>query len=322
MHTERSHSTRTADTGIARAQTRTRPAAGRIDNYPTRDRAHASSAAGTTWIERTVPAVWSDRSDRVPEGYADRGFAVTEGLLSPAQVQDHWQDLQQMMTDPAFAGDARLVREARSGAVRSVFEVHRISTMVDALIRSPEVLGTAEAILGSEVYVHQSRVNYMPGFRGTGFYWHSDFETWHAEDGLPHPRAVSLSIALTDNYPFNGGLMLMPGSHRYFVPCPGATPEDHHRSSLVRQEVGVPAEDDVTAMAAEFGIEQFTGQAGAALWFDANTLHGSGNNITPYPRSNIFVVFNSVDNAPDRPFAATRSRPAYIAARDTAALRG
>lgn len=29
----------------------------------------------------------------------------------------------------------------------------------------------------------------------------SDFETWHAEDGMPVPRAVSLSIALTDNYP-------------------------------------------------------------------------------------------------------------------------
>src|SRR5699024_4233652 len=153
------------------------------------------------------------------------------GLLTPAQVQDHWQDLQQMMTDPAFADDDRLIREAGSGAVRSVFEVHRISSMIDELIRSPEVLGTAEAILGSEVYVHQSRVNYMPGFRGTGFYWHSDFETWHAEDGLPHPRAVSLSIALTDNYPFNGGLMVMPGSHRYFVPCPGATPNDHHRRS-------------------------------------------------------------------------------------------
>jgi ectoine hydroxylase len=35
---------------------------------------------------------------------------------------------------------------------------------------------------------------------------------------MPLPRAVSMSLALTDNYPFNGGLMVLPGSHRTFVP--------------------------------------------------------------------------------------------------------
>src|SRR5699024_2834991 len=157
-------------------------------------------------------------------------------------------------------------------------------------------------------------INYMPGFKGKGFYWHSDFETWHAEDGLPAPRAVSLSIALTDNYPFNGGLMVMPGSHRHFVPGQGVTPEDNHRRSLVMQNVGVPSHDDITELAAEYGIDQFTGAAGAGLWFDSNIMHGSGNNITPYPRSNIFLVFNSVDNAPVAPFEAQRPRPVHIAA--------
>ena len=44
-------------------------------------------------------------------------------------------------------------------------------------------------------------------------------------------------------------------------------------------------------------------------------MHGSGSNITPYPRSNIFVVFNSVENALVAPFAAPSPRPSYIAAR-------
>ncbi len=44
----------------------------------------------------------------------------------------------------------------------------------------------------------------MPGFTGSGFYWHSDFETWHAEDGMPSMRAVSCSIALTENFAYNG----------------------------------------------------------------------------------------------------------------------
>ena len=128
---------------------------------------------------------------------------------------------------------------------------------------------------------------------------------------------MSCSIALTDNYPFNGGLMVMPGSHRTFVQCVGETPEDNYKSSLKDQRVGVPSEDNITKLAAEYGIDQFTGQAGSALWFDSNIMHGSGNNITPYPRSNIFLVFNSVENALREPFAASAPRPAFIAGRDS-----
>nr|WP_285506503.1 phytanoyl-CoA dioxygenase family protein [Actinokineospora sp. NBRC 105648] len=181
--------------------------------------------------------------------------------------------------------------------------------------RPPGARPRARQVLGSEVYVHQSRVNYLPGFRGRGFYWHSDFETWHAEDGMPTPRAVSMSIALTANHPFNGGLMVIPGSHRTFVPCVGETPVDHYRASLREQEIGVPGQAHLTRLAVEHGIDQFTGTAGSALLFDANLMHGSGNNITPFPRSNIFVVFNSVENTLVEPYAAPAPRPDFIAAR-------
>jgi ectoine hydroxylase len=125
-----------------------------------------------------------------------------------------------------------------------------------------------------------------------------------------------MSIALTDNYAFNGGLMVMPGSHRTFVPCAGATPDDHYKESLREQEIGVPSEADLTRLAGEHGIAQFTGPAGDALLFDSNIMHGSGNNITPLPRSNIFVVFNSVENTLVEPFGAARPRPDFIASRE------
>ena len=110
--------------------------------------------------------------------------------------------------------------------------------------------------------------------------------------------------------------MLMPGAHRSFVSCAGETPAENYKSSLVEQRVGVPGENDITRLAYEHGIEQFTGPAGSALWFDSNSMHGSGNNITPFPRSNIFIVFNSVHNTLDEPFAAKRPRPEFVASRD------
>ena len=84
----------------------------------------------------------------------------------------------------------------------------------------------------------------------------------------------------------------------------------------------MPSRANLTALADAHGIEQFTGPAGSALLFDSNSMHGSGSNITPFPRSNVFLVFNSVDNALGDPFAASAPRPEYIAHReDTTPLR-
>ncbi|VVJ15017.1 Ectoine hydroxylase (EC [Amycolatopsis camponoti] len=286
------------------------------DTYPTR-------ITGTPeHLPRVHPTVWGTEADGPIDAatlanHETKGYTVVDDMLSVGEVQTYWQELVRLSSDREPAGDERVIAEAKTGEVRSIFDVHEISDLIAELVRDPRVLDRARQLLGSDVYVHQSRVNYMPGFKGTGFYWHSDFETWHAEDGMPSPRAVSCSIALTDNYPFNGGLMIMPGSQRTFVQCAGETPDDNYKASLKDQRVGVPSEDDITKMAAEHGIDQFTGQSGSALWFDSNIMHGSGNNITPYPRSNIFLVFNSVENALQEPFAASAPRPAFIAGRDS-----
>jgi ectoine hydroxylase len=169
--------------------------------------------------------------------------------------------------------------------------------------------------------VHQSRVNRKPGFVGREFSWHSDFETWHAEDGMPAARAVSVSVALTPNFTTNGSLMLIPGSHRTFVPTCGETPPDHFRSSLRRQEIGVPDEASLAELVDAAGtIATATGPAGSAVVFDCNVMHGSSNNITPYPRCNLFVVYNSVDNVLQEPYAAASRRPEFIASRDFAPI--
>lgn len=289
------------------------------DDYPTR-------ITGTpTPMPRPDPTVWPACPGDRPDGpfdsatlaaYNADGCAIVRGLLTPDEVQVYAAELQRLTSDPDLRDDPRTVVEKESAEVRSIFQVHEISGPIAELIRDPRVADRARQVLGSDVYVHQSRINYMPGFRGRGFYWHSDFETWHAEDGMPAPRACSMSIALTDNHAFNGGLMVMPGSHRTFVPCAGATPADHYKESLREQEIGVPSRTDLTRLAGEHGIAQFTGPAGDALLFDANIMHGSGNNITPLPRSNIFVVFNSVANTLVEPFGAPAPRPDFIAGRD------
>lgn len=285
------------------------------DLYPTRLPRPAPVA------QREHPTVWGAPTDGPIaetdlEAYGERGYMIVDEMINHEEVAAYNRVVTKLGADPELRDDHRIVTEKASGEVRSIFEVQDLSPEIEALARDPRVLGRAQQILGSDVYLHQTRVNYMPGFKGTGFYWHSDFETWHAEDGMPIPRAVSVSIALTRNYPFNGGLMVMPGSQRDFVSSVGETPDENYASSLKEQTVGVPSEEAITELARRHGIDQFTGDAGSAIWFDSNTMHGSGNNITPFPRSNVFFVFNSVENALVEPFAAKEHRPNHIANRD------
>jgi ectoine hydroxylase len=247
--------------------------------------------------------------------YQDDGFLFFAELFSAAEVQRLHDEMQAMLEEYADRGRDEVITEPGSGEVRSIFNVHRLNHLFADLVRDPRVLNVAREILGSEVYIHQSRINYKPGFRGKEFYWHSDFETWHCEDGMPAMRALSCSILLTDNNESNGPLMLIPGSHCHFISCVGETPDDHYKKSLKKQDYGVPDEALLRQLCDRGGIASCKGRAGSVVFFDCNTMHGSNSNITPYPRSNVFFVYNSMENQLLAPIGSLKPRPEFVATR-------
>ena len=191
---------------------------------------HASLARGSTGPLRPGEQVAFERD----------GFLAFEGLLPPQRVAELTDELDRLVEALRDQVLPDVIREPDSGEVRSIFAVHRRPGPFSRLARDPVLVRMAEQLLGSAVYVHQSRVNLKPGFEGREFYWHSDFETWHVEDGMPRMRAVSFSIHLTPNHEWNAPLLLIPGSHRHYVACAGRTPPEHHLQSLRRQEYGTP----------------------------------------------------------------------------------
>ncbi|WP_199614500.1 ectoine hydroxylase [Paenibacillus alkalitolerans] len=249
-------------------------------------------------------------------GYEKDGYLFMDPFFTPDEVAELQKELHKLLTESRGLKKPEVILEPESEEVRSVFAVHRDNEVFKALSNHPKLQAAVKQILGSEVYIHQSRINFKPGFRGKEFQWHSDFETWHVEDGMPRMRALSCSIALSDNYPFNGPLMVIPGSHKHFIACVGRTPDKNYENSLRRQEYGVPDQESLTWLVKESGIEQPAGKAGSIVFFDCNIMHGSNSNITPYPRSNAFYVFNSVENKLTEPFSGLPPRPAYIATRD------
>lgn len=294
----------------------------RVDLYPSRVGGDARV------LPRKDPVVHATelRRERGPlspderAAYERRGYLCFESLLEPRELERLAEEARRLFRERRSDPAREVVREPDDDELRSIFAIHQDEAVFRSLVRHPRILALAEQVLGGPVYVHQSRINYKPAFRGQPFHWHSDFETWHVEDGMPRMRAFSLSISLSENRADNGPLLLVPESHLHYVSCPGETPEAHYEQSLRRQQAGIPPEPILESLARAKGIACPTGPPGSVTMFDCNLLHGSNGNITPFARSNVFLVFNSVDNALEAPFSGQAPRPQHIASREATPL--
>ena len=288
----------------------------RKDPYPSRTSGKAQTIPRQDQVVYSRWSAGAPLSEDETRAFDRDGFILLRDLFDAGEIEALCRDAKRMLTASNGTLDPdTVIAEPDSGAVRSVFKVHEQSAVFARLAADARLAGVARFLLNDDVYIHQSRMNYKPGFQGREFYWHSDFETWHVEDGMPRMRALSMTVLLMANTPYNGPLMLMPGSHKSYIVCVGETPDDHYKMSLKKQEYGVPDDELLTRLAEDGGIAAPIGPAGTVIAFDCNTMHGSASNITPFPRSNAFIVYNALSNRLEAPFGPARPRPEFIAAR-------
>lgn len=289
----------------------------RDDLYPSRFGQH------TQYLPRQDAVIHGDDAQLVNTGLTAQqladferdGFLILPDVFTRQEVQALQTASAALLKAPTTRASKEVIKEPGEGAVRSIFRPHTLSPRIKDATSDARLLNIARGLLGDDVYIHQSRLNYKPGFKGKEFYWHSDFETWHVEDGMPRMRALSMSISLTPNHADNGPLLLVPGSHKSYVTCTGQTPDKHYEQSLRKQEYGVPSHEALSKLIAAGGITRAEFAPGSVVVFDCNTMHGSNSNITPDARANIFVVYNALSNAVIDPFCDQPPRPEYICTR-------
>jgi ectoine hydroxylase len=283
------------------------------DPYPSR------TGLETGLIERMDPVIWGSGEGPLTREEVERfdsdGFLIKERLFNQSEVDEMLMELERL--PGAYDESAEeVVAEPDTGIIRSIFRIHRTSPRLRELSRDPRLVDTARQIVGSDVYIHQSRINFKRAFDGKPFPWHSDFETWHVEDGMPRMRALSASVLLTPNMPVNGPLMLIRGSHRHYVRCPGRTPNEHYKESLREQRYGVPPKELLAQLVERGELVQALAPPGSVLFFDCNAMHGSTGNMSPFPRHNVFLVYNSTANKLQSPFCGLPPRPIFLAERE------
>lgn len=288
-----------------------------VDMYPSR------IGGQERIVDRLDPVVYSPPSSKGPLNEEQLDFYNTNGyLLLPDYLPDlvdplinEIQNLRHRMR-----GRDEWVVEPDSDALRTIFKPFAYSSLIEQFFRLPEILDVVQQMLGSHAYMMQSRLNVKPAYKGKSFAWHSDFETWHVEDGMPRMRAVTAWIMLTENTEHNGPLYVIPGSHWNYVSCAGRTGKDNHKSSLRKQVLGVPQAQTMDRILSERNVESITGSPGTVVFHECNLLHGSPDNITNDSRMNLMCVYNSVENQPREPFGGLEPRPHYLSNRDTRAV--
>lgn len=275
-------------------------------------------------MERQDPVVYSGKeglanstlTKEEADFFEKNGFLQFDNLFTEEEINLYNQEFDDMRQSDDLKGREEVITEQETDVVRSIFYVHRLSHVYNKLSNHPLIKRKMHYLLGGDTYIHQSRINAKPAFHGKDFYWHSDFETWHVEDGMPRMRAISCLICLTENNEYNGALMVVPGSHKEYVSCVGATPELHYKSSLKSQKFGTPDDASVEQLYNEGGLHMCKGKVGSVIFFDCNLMHGSNSNISPFPRRSIFFVYNSVENKLVAPYGADTPRPNFVAERE------
>jgi ectoine hydroxylase len=225
--------------------------------------------------------------------YQDQGYLLYENAFSRDEVESLKAQMPALLADQS----PRRVLEKDGRTVRSVHGSHEINDTFERLARHPRLLGRAERLLDSRVYVHQFKINIKAAFDGEVWKWHQDFIFWQKQDGMPEPRCVNAFVFLDDVTEFNGPLFVVPGSQRHgmidIAPVGGSSEWTASFSADLKYAI---SRDTLERYIDDAGMASLKGGAGSLLLTHPNILHCSPPNLSPSNRMLAIVTYNSVEN--------------------------
>jgi len=229
------------------------------------------------------------RSGTLRDEYEERGVVQLSAVLNPAEVAEIRGVFMDLIERDRSVGhdDGTGVDDVLSRYPRIVHPHRRTDLEIGRLARrwmlDPRVVGPVVEMVGP-VYAAQSMFYFKPPTaRGQALHQDNLFLQAHPE------TCIAAWLALDDCDEENGGLKVVPGSHRYEIVCPGEADET---VSFTSGEVKLP--EGMAARQTELA-------EGDMLFFHGSMVHGSGPNRSAdrFRRSLIFhyVPVSSVEIA-------------------------
>lgn len=233
--------------------------------------------------------------------FAQNGYLVLPRSVSAARCQallaqvqaDVQADVQpiEYEADVDYPGSPQS-REAPGGRTsRRLLQARSRGELFEQWFNEPSILTALGELLGGAVKQagahHNCVMTKQPQFSSdTG--WHQDMRYWAFE----MPELVSVWLALGREYPENGGLKVIPGTHRM-----GFSPERFDERLFLIPER--PENAALLAQAVHVNLD-----AGDVLLFHARLFHAASRNYTANTKYSVVGTYRRLDN---HPLPGTRS---------------
>jgi hypothetical protein len=210
------------------------------------------------------------------QGFAERGYAVIEGLLSPVELAVLRGEVDAALQMPDVAGCERphnrlVPLRCSDPAVELILAQgqrrHRI----------------AESVKGNDLRWISGYISVKEA-HSRALWWHQDWWCWdHPVSLRPAAAQVALLCYLTDTSERNGALRVLGGSHRYSIALHAALPKAHAQgAALVHDHPASSAHRDQVTLCAK---------AGDAVVLDYRLLHGTHANASGERRDCVLLSF-------------------------------
>lgn len=219
--------------------------------------------------------------------FHDQGFLALPGLFAfdeIAWVRDEAQAVALRSTARGSWPD-----EAPEG---TIYGADANEDVFGRLARHTRILGAASALIGNELYIHQSRLlTWRAPARSEGRLVR-DFSSWAALDGMRKPHAATAAVLLEDAA-YEPALSVVTGSHRQEGLSQGGSQR----------------------------LVPVAGGTGSVVFLDANLAYVLGP-AGDRPHHRLFLIsFNRLDNQPGHPrgdpYSALKARAPLAEADDS-----
>ncbi|HLA75904.1 MAG TPA: phytanoyl-CoA dioxygenase family protein [Gammaproteobacteria bacterium] len=235
------------------------------------------------------------------EQFQRDGYLIVRGLAEPALC-----DAMVEFTRAALAAESAPVEYEADlkypGAppARDVPGGHTVRRLLQAYARHPlfrdwathpTIVSRLRQLLGPQLVMPQAHHNCImtkqPRF-SSDTQWHQDIRYW----SFARPELVNTWLALGPEFPDNGCLQLLPGTHTMSFK---ETQLD--QALFLRTDVSENQPLLTTKVMAELA-------AGDVLFFHCRTFHAASRNRTDQPKFSVVFTYRPADN---RPLAGSRS---------------
>lgn len=201
-------------------------------------------------------------SDRL-EGYRQDGFLIVRSLYGHDEMAT-WKRLATDARDASGPGTPEDVTVWMAPQVPLFLRDRMAEVSIVSVLR--QLVGNNIEFLSAKAVVKDRRITYASP-------WHRDWEYWRGTE------KISAWVALDDARPENGGLRVIPGSHRRSFEI-----RFHEKASTFNHRIDDDQLADLTVVDVELG-------RGDVLFFSDRTVHGSHPNTSGDDRWSFIATY-------------------------------